>query len=69
MDLINRSDSEFDVEKRRKLLQEGLRYYHEQAHALYLVDLIEVTGVHRTLQGFKNLVKTFDYDNMTIAAR
>ncbi len=69
MGVINQADSEFDVEKRRKLLQQGLRYYNEQAASLYLIDLIEITGVHKTLQGFKNLIKTFDYDNMSIASR
>ena len=69
MPTVQQAEGEFDLEKRRALLQTALRRYHDQAHALYLVELVEITGVHRRVQGFKNVIKTLDYDAMSLAAR
>ena len=65
--LIRQANAIFDVEERRKYLNERLAAQHERAPSIFLVDAIEISGVNKRLLGFKNLGKTFNYHEISIA--
>jgi peptide/nickel transport system substrate-binding protein len=61
------ADAIFDTAKRLDYLRKLAAEIHDLAPSLYLVEQIEITGVNKRLRGFKNLGKSFNYDEITIA--
>ena len=65
--LIDKSDTLFDVEERRKALNELLAIHHDLAPSIFLVESFDIAGYSKRLIGFENLGKTFNYDKISIA--
>lgn len=63
--LIEQINTELDVDKRRRLLQEFAAIYHEEATHVFLTEIIDLTGVSTKLKGFKNIVRNFNYEDMS----
>lgn len=66
MKLIEAAAGEFDEAKRRKAIQDLLALNHENAGGLYMVEVIDVTGVHKRVKGFKNVIQRLNYHEVTI---
>ena len=64
---ITAADAIFDTAKRLDYLRKLSAEIRDLAPSLYLVEQIEITGVNKRLRGFKNLGKSFNYDEITIA--
>jgi peptide/nickel transport system substrate-binding protein len=65
-DLLTRAVAEFDVEKRRKLIQELMALGHENAPNLFFVELVDMTGLSGRVQGFDNTIQRFSFDTITL---
>lgn len=66
MKLIDAAASEFDEDKRRKAINDLLALNHENAGGLYMVEVIDVAGVHKRVKGFKNIIQRLNYHEVTI---
>ena len=64
--LIDKSDTLFDVDERRKALNELLAIHHDLAPSIFLVESFDLAGYSKRLNGFENLGKTFNYDKISI---
>ena len=64
---VTAADAIFDSGKRLDYLRKLAAEIHDLAPSIYLVEQIEITGVNKRLRGFKNLGKSFNYDEISIA--
>ena len=64
---IAAADAIFDTNKRRAYLQALAAEIRDLAPSIYLVEQIEITGVSSRLRGFKNLGKSYNYNEISIA--
>ncbi|MBM3503839.1 MAG: ABC transporter substrate-binding protein [Alphaproteobacteria bacterium] len=64
--LLDRAMGEFDVDKRRGLIQELMAVNKDQAQNLFFVELTDLTGIHRRVQGFTNTIQRFSFENITL---
>ena len=58
---------EFDIEKRRKLVQELMALNHENAANLFFTELTDLSALHRRVQGFKNTIQRFNFHEITLS--
>jgi peptide/nickel transport system substrate-binding protein len=65
-DLLDRAMTEFDVEKRRALIQELMAVNKDQAQNLFFVELSDLTGLNRRVQGFTNTIQRFSFETVTL---
>jgi peptide/nickel transport system substrate-binding protein len=65
--LLDAAFSEFDVEKRRQLLQQLMVLNHENAPNLFFVELVDMTGLSARVQNFTNTIQRFSFDTITLA--
>jgi len=63
---IAAADAIFDSGERRQYLRNLAAEIRDLAPSIYLVEQIEITGVNKRLQGFKNLGKSYNYDQISI---
>ena len=66
MVLIATAASAFDENKRRKAIQDLLALNHDNAGGLYIVEVIDIAGVHKRVKGFKNIIQRLNYHEVTI---
>ena len=64
--LLERAEQEFDVEKRRKLIQDLMVLNHENAPNLFFVELVDMTGLNKRVQNFSNTIQRFSFDTITL---
>jgi hypothetical protein len=57
---------EFDVEKRRKLIQELMVLNNENAPNLFFVELTDLTGLNKRVNGFANIIQRFNFHEITL---
>ena len=67
MPLVEQVNTEFDSAKRKALLHQLMRWYHEEAPAIYLFDQVEMNGIAARVKNFKNINRAFNYHEMTLA--
>lgn len=64
--LLTAASQEFDVEKRRKLIQELMVLNHENAPNLFFVEMVDLTGVSKRVQNFQNTIQRFNWNEITL---
>jgi len=64
--LLERSDTLFDVDERRKALGELLKVQHDKAANLFLIEQIDIVGVNKRVDGLINLGNSFNYDQISL---
>ena len=67
MPLLEQVNGEFDPAKRKALLQQLMRWYHDEAPVIYLLDNPEINAVHGRVQNFENVNAVLLYEKMTLA--
>lgn len=67
MPLLEQVNGEFDPAKRKALLQQLMRWYHDEAPVIYLLDNPEINAVHERVQNFENVNAVLLYEKMTLA--
>lgn len=63
--LLNAADNEFDPAKRTKILQDLLALNSENAAMIYMVELRDLTGLNKRVQGFKNEIQRWNVHEVT----
>jgi peptide/nickel transport system substrate-binding protein len=63
---LDQAMGEFDVEKRRKLIQELMVLNHENAPNLFFVELTDLTGLNKRVNGFSNIIQRFNFHEITL---
>ena len=63
--LLDKSQLEFDVEKRRKILQDLMALFHDNAPALSLVQVVDVVGRSAKVQNAQLVYRILSYDKIT----
>ncbi len=63
--LLDKAMGEFDLEKRRKLIQDLMAFNHDHAPNLFFVELTDLTGVNKRVQGFANTIQRFSFHDIT----
>jgi len=63
---LDEAMSEFDVEKRRKLVQELMVLNNENAPNLFFVELTDLTGLNKRVNGFTNIIQRFNFHEITL---
>lgn len=64
--LLKAAFEEFDMEKRRNLIQDLMVLNHENAPNLFFVDLVDMTGLNKRVKGFSNIIQRFSWDTITL---
>jgi peptide/nickel transport system substrate-binding protein len=64
---LTKAQEEFDVEKRRKLLQDLMVKFHEQAPGLSLVQVVDVVGRSAKVENAKLIFRVMNYHEITKA--
>lgn len=64
--LLDRAMSEFDVEKRRKLIQELMAVNKDQAQNIFFFEMTDLTGVNGRVQNFQNVIQRFNFHEITL---
>ena len=67
MPLIEQANAEFDPDKRKALLQQILRWYHDEAPSIFLLDNPEINAINKRVQNFENINSVLQYHKMTLA--
>ena len=67
MPLLDASDREFDVEKRRKILYELMEKMREDSPALMLFEQVDFFGVGKRVRGFQSVNRIFNFHEVTLA--
>jgi peptide/nickel transport system substrate-binding protein len=63
---LDQAMGEFDVEKRRKLIQELMVLNNENAPNLFFVELTDLTGLNKRISGFSNIIQRFNFHEITL---
>ena len=66
MPLIEAAEQEFDVDKRRTMLQDLAAIHADNAPILFIAEMRDFIGVAANLKNFKNVNRVFSYDAMTV---
>ena len=66
MPMIEAAEQEFDVDKRRKMLQELAAIHADNAPILFIAEMRDFIGVAGNLKNFKNVNRVFTYSTMTV---
>jgi peptide/nickel transport system substrate-binding protein len=65
-ELIKQANVEFDGEKRKAILQRVHALNAQRPPAIFLVEQVDVTGVARGVNGFRNVNRWHPYHEMTV---
>lgn len=63
--LLTKAQAEFDVEKRRKILQDLMQVFHDNAPALFLVNVVDVVGRSAKVENAKLTYRVLNYHEMS----
>lgn len=63
---LTEAEQEFDVEKRRKLIQELMVLNHDNAPNLFFVELTDMTGLNKRVSGFSNVLQRYNFHSLTL---
>ncbi|MBM3504555.1 MAG: hypothetical protein FJX65_11840 [Alphaproteobacteria bacterium] len=63
--VMDAANAEFDPEKRRKILQQGMKMVNENAPALFLVEIIDVWARSNKVQNAKLTFRVLNYHEIT----
>ncbi|MDA1058330.1 MAG: hypothetical protein O3C65_06525, partial [Proteobacteria bacterium] len=63
---LTEAEQEFDVEKRRKLIQELMVMNHDNAPNLFFVELVDITGLNKRVGGFSNVLQRYNFHSLTL---
>jgi peptide/nickel transport system substrate-binding protein len=66
MPLIEAAEQEFDVDKRRTMLQELAAIHADNAPILFIAEMRDFIGVAPSLKNFKNVNRVFTYSVMVV---
>lgn len=67
MPLLDTLDAEFDVEKRRAMLNDLMAKMREDSPALMLFEQVDFTGVAKRVRGFQSVNRIFNFHEVTLA--
>ena len=65
--LMDAAEVEMDPAKREAMLRQLLAMNAENASAIFLVELVDVFGLHKRVQGFEYHTFRLNYDEMTLS--
>jgi peptide/nickel transport system substrate-binding protein len=65
MKLIEAVEDEFDPTKRKAILEQLLALNKENAPMIWFTELLDVTGLHRRVQGFENVIQRWNVHEVT----
>jgi peptide/nickel transport system substrate-binding protein len=65
--LIEAADGEADPAKRAEILKQLMALSAGNAGMVFLVELVDLTGLHRRVQGFKSDNTRYNYHELTLA--
>jgi peptide/nickel transport system substrate-binding protein len=63
---LTAAEQEFDVEKRRKLIQELMVLNHDNAPNLFFVELTDMTGLNKRVSNFTNTIQRYNFHSLTL---
>lgn len=66
-ELLARASQEMDIDKREQLVRELLAMNAENASTIMLVQLVDIFGLSKRLQGFENHTMRLNYHEMSVA--
>ena len=66
-ELLDRASSEMDPEKREKLIQKLLALNAENAATIMLVQMVDIFGLNKRVQGFENHTMKPNYHEITLS--
>ncbi|MDO5684288.1 MAG: ABC transporter substrate-binding protein [Propionibacteriaceae bacterium] len=64
--LIEQSNAEFDVDKRRALLQEMATKYYDNPPSLLLIEQVDIVATGAAVRGFEMTSRFIAYDKITV---
>ena len=67
MPLVDAADAEFDLQKRDKMLHELMAKMRDDVPAIFLFEQQEVNAYAKRVRGFKNVNRTPNYHEVTLA--
>jgi peptide/nickel transport system substrate-binding protein len=67
MPLIQASRSEFDAEKRREILREIMRIYHDTAPMLYLYESVHFDALSARVRNYKPVNRIINYEALALS--
>ncbi|MBM3505930.1 MAG: hypothetical protein FJX65_18970 [Alphaproteobacteria bacterium] len=65
--LLDAAKSDTDAARREATLKQLMRLNAENSGMLFLVELVDLTGLHRRVQGFRNDNTRYNYHEITLA--
>ena len=63
---LTEAEQEFDVEKRRKLIQELMVLNHDNAPNLFFVELTDMVALNKRVSGFTNTIQRYNFHSLTL---
>ena len=67
MPLHDAADQEFELEKRRKILQQVMAMMREDAPVIFLFERVDLFGLAKRVLGFRSVNRNFQNHEMTLA--
>ena len=67
MPLHDAADQEFELEKRRKILQQVMAMMREDAPVIFLFERVDLFGLTKRVLGFRSVNRNFQNHEMTLA--
>jgi ABC-type transport system substrate-binding protein len=64
---IEQASASGDLDQRRRLTEEIVRAYHDEAPALWLHDMIMIEGLGRRVRGYRNDLTVISYHAIELA--
>ena len=64
---MDAAEVEMDPAKREAMLRQLLAMNAENASTIFLVELVDVFGLHKRVQGFEYHTFRLNYDEMTLS--
>lgn len=64
--LLDRAMGEFDIEKRRALIQELMVVNKDQAQNIHFFEMTDLTGLNKRVEGFSNVIQRFSFHDITL---
>lgn len=65
MKLIDAAEQEFDEGKRTAILHELLRRNHDGAPMIFMVEVIDIIGLNKRVQGFRNEIQRLSFHEVS----
>jgi len=65
--LIQAAEREFDEKKRTAILHELLQKNHDGAPMIFMVEVIDIVGLNKRVQGFRNEIQRLSFHDVSFA--